>query len=283
MDNTLTMAGLCFGLGFALIWLALHFGSQWLATRQAESARNSAAALAAMFIHTDARRILIVNSALLIMLPLLAWLLTTNLLVTGICLVAAFAGPRHMVRYLSRRRLRRFESQLPDALMMLTGALRAGASLPMALESVALESQAPVSQEFDLLLREIRLGVDFAIALRNLEQRVPLQDLAMVTAGMALARDVGANLAETMESIANTTRAKLQLEGKIRSLTAQGKMQGIVMSLLPLFLMLVLHVMEPEAMAPLFSEWYGWCTLAVIVVAVAIGYHFISKITSIDV
>jgi tight adherence protein B len=73
------------------------------------------------------------------------------------------------------------------------------------------------------------------------------------------------------------------MEGKIRSLTAQGKMQGIVMSCLPLFLLMILNVMEPEAMAPLWNEWYGWCTLAVIAVAVGIGYHFISKITNIDV
>jgi tight adherence protein B len=166
---------------------------------------------------------------------------------------------------------------------MITGALRAGASLPIALESVASEGKPPVSQEFALLLREMRLGVDFAVALQNLEKRVPLQDLAMVTSGMMLAREVGANLAETLESISKTIRAKLQMEGKIRSLTAQGKMQGLVMSGLPLFLIVVLRVMEPEAMQPLFDEWYGWATLAVIAVAVFIGHHFIRKITNIDV
>ena len=96
----------------------------------------------------------------------------------------------------------------------------------------------------------------------------------MLTAGMALSREVGANLAETLDSIGKTVRAKLQMEGKIRSLTAQGKMQGLI---------IVLQVMEPEAMEPLFTTWYGWVTLAGISVAILIGHHFIKKITAIDV
>ena len=188
-----------------------------------------------------------------------------------------------MLRFIATRRLRRFEQQLPDALLMITGALRAGASLPIALEGVVSEAKPPISQEFDLFLRELRLGVDFGEALEALEKRVPLADLALVTGGMALSREVGANLAETLESIAKTIRAKLQMEGKIRSLTAQGKMQGIVMAGLPVFLVFVLNIMEPDAMAPLFHEWYGWITLAVMTVTILVGHHVIRRITSIDV
>jgi tight adherence protein B len=283
MGPLLPMLLIVFAAGLALIWMALHFGSRALARRQTSDASNAAADLESMFIFTDANRILLINVAVLIALPVVAWFVTGNALVVGACVALAFVAPRYVLRYIASRRLRLFESQLPDALMMITGALRAGASLPIALESVSNEGLPPVSQEFELLLREMRLGTDFTVALQNLERRVPLQDVAMVTAGMALAREVGANLAETLESIAGTIRAKLQMEGKIRSLTAQGKMQGLVMSGLPVFLIVILRTMEPEAMAPLFNEWYGWCTLAVIALAVGIGYHFISKITNIDV
>lgn len=283
MGPLLPMLLIVFAAGLALIWMALHFGSRALARRQTSDASNAAADLESMFIFTDANRILLINVAVLIALPVVAWFVTGNALVVGACVALAFVAPRYVLRYIAARRLRLFESQLPDALMMITGALRAGASLPIALESVSNEGLPPVSQEFELLLREMRLGTDFTVALQNLERRVPLQDVAMVTAGMALAREVGANLAETLESIAGTIRAKLQMEGKIRSLTAQGKMQGLVMSGLPVFLIVILRTMEPEAMAPLFNEWYGWCTLAVIALAVGIGYHFISKITNIDV
>jgi tight adherence protein B len=283
MDNLILLIGLIFTATFLLTWVGLYFGSRWFFQRQQRVASSAASDLERMFIFTDARRIKSINLGALVVLPLLAWLATANPAYVVACGVFAFVAPGLVLRQITQRRLGRFETQLPDALLMLSGALRAGASIQLALESVAEEGRPPVSQEFSLLLRELKLGNDFAAALQNLERRVPLQDLTMVTAGMALAREVGANLAETLESIAATLRAKLQMEGKIRSLTAQGKLQGLVMSGLPVFLIAVLKFMEPEAMAPLFDEWYGWCTLTGITVAILVGYHFIRKITNIDV
>lgn len=283
MDGLLIFVGIVFGLGLLLIWAGLHFGGKWFKRRQNRETSAAASALEDMFIFTGAQRLHTVSLVVTIMLPVLAWFVTGNLIPVGICMLIAFLSPRWIVRYLHRRRLDRIEQQLPDSLLMITGALRAGASLNIALDSVASEGKPPISQEFDLLLRELRLGVDFDVALHNLERRVPLQDLTMVTAGIALSREVGANLSETLDSIAKTIRAKLQMEGKIRSLTAQGKMQGLVMAGLPFFLIAVLRFMEPDAMAPMFGTWYGWTTLAVIVVADLLGYFFIRKITAIDV
>jgi tight adherence protein B len=283
MAATILLIGAIFLSGLLLIWTVLHFGSRWFTARQNRVATSAQSDLERMFIFTDAQRIIAINIGGLFVLPMLTWILTRNLVLVAMSVVGVFVAPRYVVRFIAERRLRLFEQQLPDALMMITGALRAGASLPIALDSVASEGKPPISQEFDLLLREMRLGVDFGVALEAMEKRVPLQDLAMVTAGMALSREVGANLAETLDSIAKTIRAKLQMEGKIRSLTAQGKMQGIVMAGLPIFLIFILNLMEPAAMAPLFHTWYGWVTLAVIIVTISIGYHFIRKITTIDV
>ena len=283
MQDIVVVIAVVFVAVLGLAWVALHFGSRWFKKRQNETASSAKANLEEMFIFTDADRIMAINVLAMILLPVLAWFVTGNLLIVGVCVVVAFVAPRYVLRYIAKRRLEQFEQQLPDALLMITGALRAGASLHIALDSVATEGKEPIAQEFDLTLREIRLGLDMGVALERLEKRVPLQDLAMVTAGMALSREVGANLAETLESISKTIRAKLQMEGKIRSLTAQGKMQGWVMAALPVFLILILNIMEPEAMAPLFHAWYGWITLAVIALAISIGYHFIRRITNIDV
>jgi len=283
MNRIGLIIGAIFLVGLILSWLALQFGSKWFAARQSKLAAEAKSDLEGMFIFTEADRILAINVAALIMLPVAAWIISGNLVVAALSAGLALLAPRFVLRFIARRRLLQFEQQLPDALMMITGALRAGASLSMALESVANECKPPISQEFALLLREMRLGKDFGLALEAMERRVFLPDLALVTSGMALSRDVGANLAETLESVAKTLGAKLQMEGKIRSLTAQGKMQGIVMAGLPFFLIVVLRAMEPEAMAPLFNAWYGWATLAVMVVTISIGYHFIRKITSIDV
>jgi len=281
--SPLLLVGAIFIAVLLLLWLFLYFGSRWLSRRQQRLASAAQSDLAGMFIFTDAERIFVLNLVIAAVAPIGVWLLTGNLLLAGLAAALALAAPQLLLRIIGRRRLRRFEQQLPDALLMLAGSLRAGASLGMALDAVAAEAPPPVSQEFELLQRELRLGADFAVALGALERRVPLPDLTLVTAAMALSREVGANLAETLESLAKTLRARLQMEGKIRSLTAQGKMQGLVMSALPLLLIAVLNVMEPEAMAPLFHAWYGWATMAVIVCTVGVGYHFIRKITAIDV
>jgi tight adherence protein B len=191
--------------------------------------------------------------------------------------------PRLYIRWLKKRRFDQFEKQLPDALLMVSGAMRAGASLTVAMESMVKEQRPPLSQEFDLLLREQRVGVDFDTALKNMEKRLPIQDFIMVVSGMRISREVGGNLADILETLADTLRMKHQMEGKIKALTAQGKMQGLVMTSLPLFLMFILTHMEPEAMAPLYNTLVGWATLSVIAVMEVIGYVAIQKIVSIDV
>jgi tight adherence protein B len=211
-----------FFAGLLLIWCVLYFGSRWFGRTQSEQAAHAAQALERMFIFTDARKIIVISILCILILPVAAWIITSNVVAIVAMVIAALVAPRFTVKYIAKRRLSMFEQQLPDALLMIVGALKAGASLPLALESVAQDGMPPVSQEFGLLLRELRMGVDFTTALRNLEKRVPLEDVVLITSGMALAREVGANLAETLDSIGRTIRLKLQMDGKIRSLTAHG-------------------------------------------------------------
>jgi tight adherence protein B len=236
-----------------------------------------------MFIFVDPTRLFYMNVAALILVPGIVYLVTANPVFTVAAIVVVILAPKLLVAYLKKKRERAFEEQLPEALLMIAGSLRAGAGLNVAIESMVSETRPPISQEFELLLREQRLGVDMDTALQNMEKRMPIQDFIMVVAGMRISREVGGNLADTLEGIADTLRRKLTMEGKIRALTAQGRMQGIVMTCLPLFLMFVLKHMEPEAMEPLFTTWYGWLTLTVVVVMEVVGYFFIRKIVNIDV
>ena len=134
-----------------------------------------------------------------------------------------------------------------------------------------------------MLLREQRLGVTFDTALDNLEKRVPLEDFTLFTAALRVSRETGGNLAETLERLAETLRQKLTIEGKIRALTAQGKLQGIIVGLLPFALMAVLFQMEPAAMSKLFTTWYGYAVIGFIVVMEVIGAFLIKKIVTIDI
>jgi len=236
-----------------------------------------------MFLFMDPKRLFLFNIIALIMLPLFTMMLTGNLLIALVVFLAVMILPFYFYKAARKRRLATFETQLPDALGMVSSSLTAGASLNIALESLVKEQPAPLSQEFILFLRERRIGVDFDIALRNMERRLPVPDFLMFGAAMRISREVGGNLAETLDILSDTLRQKAAMEGKIESLTAQGKMQGYVMTALPLFLGTLLAFLEPEAMSMLFTTPMGWGTVGVIVVMEILGFIFIRKVTSIDI
>ncbi len=236
-----------------------------------------------MFMSFDPNQMFMINIIAIVLLPLLTWLITGDIPATLGMLAVIILLPSLFYRSMRKKRLQRFEAQLPDGLIMISGAMRAGASLNIALESLVKEQPAPLSQEFELFLKEQRVGVEFSESLKKMEKRIPLQDFGMLVTALLINREVGGNLAETMETLGETLRRKGMMEGKIESLTAQGKLQGIVMSGLPILLGVLLNFMEPEAMSKLWTTTVGYLVLIVIIIMEMLGYFMISKITSIDV
>lgn len=285
MAQTLLLiyAGLVFFSVGVLSWLIATTGSQYWETYEAVFKETAGSNLADMFLFVDPQRLFFFNVLIIVFAPLLIWAITGDILIALVALAAAMFLPFYIYRVMRKRRLREFEKQLPDALTMIAGALRAGASLNMALQSLVREQGPPLSQEFALFLREQRIGVDFSRSLQNMERRLPIQDFQMFSAALRIAREVGGNLAEILERLSDTLRRKATMEGKIDALTSQGRMQGYVMTGLPVLLGGLLYFLEPESMSKLFTTTYGWATLAVVVVMEITGYIFINKITSIDV
>jgi tight adherence protein B len=218
-----------------------------------------------------------------IALPLLVWLLTGSPFLAVMAAISGAVAPRLTWRVLRARRTDKLVLQLPDGLTMMSGAMRAGAGLQGALELVVKESPAPLSQEFSILLREQRLGLPLEESLQGLGQRLKLEDINLFVSALTIAKEVGGNLSEVLERLASTLRAKAVMEGKIKALTSQGKLQGIIVGLLPVFLGGVLYAMDPLSMLPMFTTWYGWATMAVIAVMLLLGGVFIKKIVTIDV
>jgi len=254
-----------------------------LSQQQIKFDKTAKTDLAAMFIFIDPQVLFRYSVGALVVIPLLLFLVLENpLLAVGSGVAVAFM-PGYLVRRLKSSRIELFEKQMPDALLMVSGGMRAGASLSVALESMVKEQKPPLAQEFDLMLREQRLGLDFETALSNMEKRMPLPDFILLVAAMKITKEVGGNFAEILESLSHTLRRKHEMEGKIKALTAQGKLQGIVMALLPIFLLAILTWMEPEAMSPLYNTLYGWAVLVVVGIMITIGYLGIQKIVNIDV
>jgi tight adherence protein B len=284
MNWTVLGFTLVFALSAALLtWFMIDFGTNGMARYRATFTKNAKVHLSDMFLFVDPSRLFLANIGIMIAGGLTAWLVTGSAFVTiPVFSVLGFL-PRLLYARMRRRRLKKFEEQLPDALMMLAGGLRAGVSLTTAIQQLVAESEPPLSQEFTLMLREQRLGVTLEESLSHLVRRVPTQIVTLVVSAMRIASETGGGLAETLERTSSTIRSKFQIEGKIDALTAQGKLQAWVVGALPLGLMAILNKMEPQAMGMLWHTPAGWATLIVIALLEFMGIWLIRKIVSIDV
>ena len=236
-----------------------------------------------MFLFIDPQKLFFVNIGVVLTVPILVWMLTGKLILAVVVTLVALILPRFLYGFIKRKRLDGIVAQLPDALNMMAGSLRSGASLAIALDLVANETDPPLSQELSLLLREQKLGISLEDAMESMSKRLHLEEIDLFVSAVTISKSVGGNLAEVLERLAQTLRSKAVMEGKIKALTAQGKLQGIVVGLLPVFMGFALNYLEPEAMAPMFSTWYGWVTVGVISLLLIVGGVFIRKIIAIDV
>jgi len=266
-----------------LAWFVIDMGTVTLKRYRTSFTKSAGFKAREFFLFIDPRKLFIVNLAGMALVPLLVSILTGSALLGVPVLLFMALLPRTLYAWMRKRRMRQFEEQLPDALMMLAGGMRAGIGLNAAIAQLVTETAGPLGQEFTLLLREQRLGLQLEQSLANLARRVPTQTTTLVVSAMRIAAETGGGLAETLERTAHTVRSRLQMEGKIGALTAQGKLQAWVVGALPLALMLVLNKMEPEAMAYLWHDRIGWATLAVIAVLEGLGVYVIRRIVAIDV
>ena len=236
-----------------------------------------------LFLFADTRKLLIAYVIGIIVVPLLLLLVGFSVPVIVAVLIAVVAAPRLMFAHLSRLRKIKINEALPDALAQIAGAMSAGSTFSVAMQVLVDESSGPLSQEFSLLLREQRIGARLEDALDNLAERVQTEEMDLVVSAALIAHDVGGNLAEILHSLADTIRRKLEMEGKVQSLTAQGRLQGHVVTALPFMILGVLTLIEPDATLPIFNTLLGWIFLSVIVVLLCIGGLMIRKIVNIDI
>ena len=202
---------------------------------------------------------------------------------TVLVAIIGLISPSLVLNLLRKRRVKRFVYQLPDALLALASALRAGSNLAKGLELLATRQPAPLSQEFTIVLAEYRIGRQLSDALLDLRSRINTPEIELMNTAVNVSRRVGGNLADTLESLAKTLQEKAHIEGKIDALTSMGRAQGWVVGLLPLFIGFVLYQQQPERMSLLFTEWYGGVVIAVACVMMALAAWMIRKIVNIDV
>ena len=281
---------LCFG---GLAWVIGHSmrdaSEQYASVYMTETARE----LENLFLFIPPQRLMVIAHLTAIGSFAVVALMTTDFnspggMIRGLFLgsLAAFGMlmlPRAVVRRLRQKRLLAFNTQLVDALVAMSNALRAGFSIQQAFESIVKEGKKPIGQEFSVFLQQMRIGVRFEDALRNLEERVGSEDLTLMVRAIEIARQTGGNLTETFDRIAETIRERTRIEGRIRALTAMGRLQGIVVGLIPIFLLVVLTLMDPKMMMSFYGSTTGVMLLCLMVLLEAIGFYVIKKIVNIRV
>jgi len=193
----------------------------------------------------------------------------------------------------ANKRMNSFNGQLGDTLNLWVNALRSGYSVLQAMESIATEMPVPISREFERVVQEVRLGLGLEEALMNMYHRVPSEDLDLVITAVNIQREVGGNLAEVLDTISFTIRERVRIKGEIKTLTAQGRISGWIISLLPVGLSAILYLMNPDYVSQLWvkeAPWIfepvfpcGWVVIGIAITLIGIGAFAIGKIVDVEV
>ncbi|MEW6058140.1 MAG: type II secretion system F family protein [Bdellovibrionota bacterium] len=197
--------------------------------------------------------------------------------------VAGWKLPKPFINYLFRRRIDKFNLQMVDGLGLMANAMRSGLSVVQAMGIVSEQMPNPMSQEFNLILSQNKVGVSIEEAFTNLSKRVNCEDVEMFVTSVNILKETGGNLAETFDTIVFVIRERLRVESKIKALTAQGFIQGIILLSVPPILGIYFAVSEPGFMDPLFSHPLGWAILAGIIGLEITAYVVVKKMIAIDV
>lgn len=238
--------------------------------------------LSDMFLFIEPKQMLVLNVSAMCLLAILGAIVIHPFMGVGTGIFGFFL-PMILIRYYRKRRIKKFNVQLVDALQAMSNAFKAGLTFPQAIEHVAKEATPPLSQEFGLFVKEIKLGVPLEEALTNMGRRVGSDDLELMVVSTNIARQLGGNTAEMFETISATIRERFRLEGKIDAMTSQGKLQGWIVAAMPLVLGLVLNYLRRDLMEPLFQHWFGFVLVFAIGLMEVMGLLLIRRIVNIDV
>lgn len=205
-------------------------------------------------------------------------------LISGIIFgLLSFSAPIMWVNHLQHQRTKKVENQLLDAILLLANSLRAGHSFLQALDLVARESPPLLSTEFNQVIRETKVGMSMEESLTNLTKRLESKELELVVTGVLIQRQVGGNLAEVLDTVAETISKRIKTRAKIRTLTAQGRLSAWILSLLPFGLAAMIFTFNPNYSRIMLKEPLGVAMLLGGGIMMVLGILVLRKVVSIDV
>jgi tight adherence protein B len=227
--------------------------------------------------------VIIISVGLAILAALLTAIFVRFAIVVPIAAVLAGIVPVSWLRHKRTVRLKKFEEQFPEALDVLSRAVRAGHAFQSALGMAADELSAPVGPELKKAFEQQNFGLPLRDSLNQLSQRVPILDVRFFVTAVLIQRDTGGNLAEILDNLAHVVRERFKILRQVRVHTAHGRFTGYVLLGLPPFLAVALTIINPEHMAPLFREHLGHVMLGTVLVMQSVGFVWIRQVMKIEV
>ncbi|SEP87967.1 tight adherence protein B [Virgibacillus subterraneus] len=209
--------------------------------------------------------------------------LNGSILLAIVGLVFGYFVPEIWLKGKQRKRIKAFNEGLPGMITSIIGSLRAGFSFVQSLQMVSQESYSPIKEEVEHIIKSMQYGTSMEDALLEWQKRMPSDDLRLLVDAILIQRQVGGNLAYLLDKIVETTRERTKIENQIKTLTAQGRLSGIVISLLPVVLGFIIYLMNPEYITTLFVNPIGRLMLVAALIGGIIGFFLIRKITTIEV
>ncbi len=200
-----------------------------------------------------------------------------------VLMIAGWQAPKIIITNLWEKRCSRLVDQMVDGMTIMSNGIKAGQSLTQSMERVVENMSGPLPQEFGLILNKVRLGMSVEDALNEFGDRIPRQDVQMFVTAVVILKETGGNMAETFQTITTTVRERQKVEKKIEAMTAQGNMQAIIVTLVPLILLGVFLLLDPPYVMPLFTTPLGWVCLTLVVTLQIIGLVVMRKIVTIKV
>jgi tight adherence protein B len=213
----------------------------------------------------------------------LAFTWAGTIILSAILAVLVGSIPFIYLVVLKQRRMAKFQAQLPEALDMIARSMRAGHAFTTGMRLASDEFDDPLGPEFHYALDEVNFGVSVPDALTNLVDRVDCPDLGFFVVSVILQRETGGNLAEIMEKIAHLIRERFKLLDKIRTLSAEGKLSAIILSLIPIFVVGILYIMNRKYIMILFTDSIGKYMIVVAIILMLLGFYVMRRIIKIKV
>lgn len=203
--------------------------------------------------------------------------------VGGFLSFLGFKLPKPIVDYMVERRIKEYSSQMVDGLQLLSNGIRAGLSVPQSIGMIVDEMPPPISQEFNMILQQNKIGVPLEECLENLAIRVPTQDNDMFVSSVNILRETGGNLAEVFDTIVDVIRERVRLQQKVDTYTAQGMFQGMTIFCMPFAIGGIYAVTDPQSMEMMFSHPLGYVAMFIALALDCLGGFIILKIVKIKI